>query len=43
MAHLILIGYTYINIEPYKVKAVDTNGAGDMFSGAFIYGITARP
>lgn len=37
---LIFDGDTFINIEPYKVKAVDTNGAGDMFSGAFIYGIT---
>ena len=27
-------------IEPYNVKAVDTNGAGDMFAGAFIYGLT---
>lgn len=27
-------------IEPFKVKAVDTNGAGDMFAGAFLYGIT---
>jgi sugar/nucleoside kinase (ribokinase family) len=33
-------GDTYINIEPYKVKAVDTNGAGDMFAGAFMYAIT---
>lgn len=24
----------------YKVNAVDTNGAGDMFAGAFIFGIT---
>ena len=23
-----------------KVKAVDTNGAGDLFAGAFLYGIT---
>ena len=37
---LIFDGDTFINIEPYKVKAVDTNGAGDMFSGAFMYGIT---
>ncbi len=37
---LIFDGDTYINIEPYKVKALDTNGAGDMFSGAFMYGIT---
>lgn len=27
-------------VEPVTVKAVDTNGAGDMFAGAFIYGIT---
>jgi sugar/nucleoside kinase (ribokinase family) len=37
---LIFDGDTYINIEPYTVKAIDTNGAGDMFSGAFMYGIT---
>jgi len=37
---IIFDGDTYINIEPYKVKAIDTNGAGDMFSGAFMYGIT---
>jgi sugar/nucleoside kinase (ribokinase family) len=36
---LIYDGDTFINIEPYKVKAIDTNGAGDMFSGAFLYGI----
>lgn len=27
-------------IAPNWVKAVDTNGAGDMFAGAFLYGIT---
>ncbi len=37
---LIYDGDTFIQIEPYKVKAIDTNGAGDMFSGAFLYGIT---
>jgi len=37
---MIFDGDTYIEIEPYKVRAVDTNGAGDMFSGAFLYGIT---
>lgn len=37
---LIYDGDTFINIEPYKVKALDTNGAGDMFAGAFLYGIT---
>lgn len=36
---LIFDGDTFIQIEPYKVKAVDTNGAGDMFAGAFLYGI----
>ncbi len=33
-------GDTFIDIEPYKVDAVDTNGAGDMFAGAFLYGIS---
>ncbi len=37
---MIYDGDTFINIEPYKVKAVDTNGAGDMFAGAFLFGIT---
>lgn len=37
---LIYDGDTFISIEPYKVQAIDTNGAGDMFSGAFLYGIT---
>ena len=27
-------------IAPYKVQAVDTSGAGDMFAGAFLFGIT---
>ena len=33
-------GDTFIDIEPYPVNAIDTNGAGDMFAGAFLYGIT---
>ena len=37
---LIYDGDTFIQIEPYKVQAVDTNGAGDMFAGAFLYAIT---
>lgn len=37
---MIYDGDTFIDIEPYKVKAIDTNGAGDMFAGAFLYGIT---
>ena len=36
---LIFDGDTFISIEPYKVRALDTNGAGDMFSGAFLYAI----
>lgn len=37
---LIFDGDTFINIEPYPVRAIDTNGAGDMFAGAFLFGIT---
>ena len=37
---MIYDGDTFIDIEPYPVQAVDTNGAGDMFAGAFLYGIT---
>ena len=29
-----------IDIEVSRVKAIDTNGAGDMFAGAFMYGLT---
>jgi sugar/nucleoside kinase (ribokinase family) len=37
---LIFDGDTFVQIEPYKVEAIDTNGAGDMFAGAFMFGIT---
>jgi sugar/nucleoside kinase (ribokinase family) len=37
---LLFDGENYIDIAPNKVTAVDTNGAGDMFSGAFMYGLT---
>lgn len=37
---IIYDGDTFIDIEPYRVRAVDTNGAGDMFAGAFLYGVT---
>lgn len=37
---MIFDGDTFIDIEPYKVQAIDTNGAGDSFAGAFLYGIT---
>lgn len=38
---LVYDGTTLHDIAPHAVKAVDTNGAGDMFAGAFLYGITA--
>jgi sugar/nucleoside kinase (ribokinase family) len=37
---LVYDGETQHRIAPHKVTAVDTNGAGDMFAGAFLYGIT---
>lgn len=33
-------GEMFIDIEPHQVTAIDTNGAGDMYAGAFLYGIT---
>lgn len=30
----------HLTIAPHATEAVDTNGAGDMFAGAFLYGIT---
>lgn len=33
-------GEKFIPIEPFPVKAIDTVGAGDMYAGAFLYGIT---
>jgi sugar/nucleoside kinase (ribokinase family) len=33
-------GITFIDIEPFKIKAIDTNGAGDMYAGAFLYALT---
>ncbi len=32
-------GTTFIDIEPHTVDTIDSNGAGDMFAGAFLYGI----
>ncbi|MCW8909986.1 MAG: adenosine kinase [Gammaproteobacteria bacterium] len=37
---MIFDGKQMIEISPHPVKAIDSNGAGDMFAGAFIYGIT---
>ena len=33
-------GGEIIRIEPTPTKAIDSNGAGDMFAGAFLYAIT---
>lgn len=33
-------GNELAEIPPHRVEAVDTNGAGDMFAGAFLYAIT---
>jgi sugar/nucleoside kinase (ribokinase family) len=37
---LVYDGVAQYRIAPHKVTAVDTNGAGDMFAGAFLYGVT---
>jgi sugar/nucleoside kinase (ribokinase family) len=37
---LVFDGEDLIEIEPHQVEAVDTLGAGDMFAGAFLYGLT---
>jgi sugar/nucleoside kinase (ribokinase family) len=36
----VITGDKYVDIEVSAVKAIDTNGAGDMFAGAFMYGLT---
>ena len=38
---VIFDGEKLIEIEPFPVKAIDTVGAGDMYAGAFLYGITS--
>ena len=37
---MIFDGDTFVDIESYAVEAIDSNGAGDMFAGAFLFGIT---
>ena len=37
---LLYDGEKYIDIAPHPVEAIDTNGAGDMFAGAFLFAIT---
>ncbi len=36
----VITGDKHVDIEVSAVKAIDTNGAGDMFAGAFMYGLT---
>jgi sugar/nucleoside kinase (ribokinase family) len=37
---LLFDGEQIVSIESFPTKAIDTNGAGDMFAGAFLYAIT---
>ncbi len=37
---LVFNGEKLINVPPHTVNAVDTNGAGDMYAGAFLYALT---
>lgn len=37
---LVFDGDSLAHVEGASVKAIDTNGAGDMFAGAFLYAIT---
>ncbi len=36
---LLFDGESVINVAPNKVDAIDTNGAGDAFAGAFLHGL----
>ncbi|HWK52826.1 MAG TPA: adenosine kinase [Hyphomicrobiales bacterium] len=38
---LVVDGERHIPIDPVPVKAVDANGAGDMFAGAFLYALAS--
>ncbi len=37
---IIFDGEKQLNVAPHNITAVDSNGAGDMFAGAFLYAIT---
>ena len=37
---LLFDGQRYIEVAPEKIKAIDTVGAGDMYAGAMLYGLT---
>jgi sugar/nucleoside kinase (ribokinase family) len=39
---LIFDGKQLLNIAAHPVRAVDTNGAGDMFAGAFLYALSQK-
>lgn len=34
-------GDRFIEVAPFPTRAVDTNGAGDLFAGAYLFGITS--
>lgn len=36
---LVFDGHQYHRIAPHPVRAIDTNGAGDMFAGAYLYAL----
>ena len=38
---LVFDGQHLTNVVGESVSAIDTNGAGDMFAGAFLYAVTA--
>lgn len=38
---LLFDGEQFIETAPYNITAVDSNGAGDMFAGAFLYAISS--
>jgi sugar/nucleoside kinase (ribokinase family) len=40
LGSVVFDGEQLIKIEAFPVKAIDTVGAGDMYAGAFLYGIT---
>lgn len=37
---LVYDGTEYTHVKPYKADVIDTVGAGDVFAGVFLYGIT---
>ena len=37
---LVFDGNQELVVEGFEAKAVDTNGAGDIFAGSFLYGLT---